>query len=122
ARMEQIRDFAAFVKRTRDPGSPAVIAGDFNFSYPAEDSSLFETLVGATNAEKDCAASGACTGDDPNVILRESVDHHFQLGWRAGRLKPGHVAQTFKEPHEGKPLSDHWGLEAHYALSRAVVP
>ncbi|MBI3551856.1 MAG: endonuclease/exonuclease/phosphatase family protein [Elusimicrobia bacterium] len=122
ARMAQIKDFAAFVRRTRDPAVPAVMAADFNFTYPGEDSALFERLVGASNSEKSCAASGDCAGDDPRAVLKDSVDHQFYIPGRQGSLKPTRVAQTFREPHNGKPLSDHWGLEESYILLRHRAP
>jgi hypothetical protein len=119
--MAQIKDFAAFVKRTRDASGPAVMAADFNFTYPAADSTLFEKLTGATSAEKTCLA-GSCTGDAPGPILKESDDHQFTLAGKRGGLKAIHVAQTFKEPHKGKPLSDHWALESVYSFVGARAP
>ena len=120
ARIAQILQFAAFVRRTRDQGSVAVLAGDFNFKGPAQDFALFKSLTGAANAEEQCLAS-RCTGADPGPILRDSVDHLFQLGSPRSVLKPTHLALTFTEPHEGKPLSDHVGVEAHYLLTKVNV-
>jgi len=122
ARMAQIREFAAFVKRTRDPGSVAVLAGDFNFKASGPDYALFKALTGAANAAEQCLAS-RCTGADPGPILRGSVDHLFQLPSPRSELTPAHLARTFTELHEGKPLSDHLGLEAWYRLTpRAPRP
>lgn len=30
--------------------------------------------------------------------------------------------RALKEPHDGKPLSDHLGLEAHYLFAKPVAP
>ena len=115
ARMAQIRDYAAFVTRTRDAGSPAVLAGDFNFKAGNADYALFQSLLSGTNAADECSAS-PCTGDAPGPILRGSVDHQFHLAGARGRGAAAHFARTFTEPHDGEPLSDHWGLEARYRL------
>jgi endonuclease/exonuclease/phosphatase family metal-dependent hydrolase len=120
ARMSQIRDFAAFVKRTRDPGAAAVLAGDFNFVAGNADHALFESLLGGTNVLAECAG-GACAGDDPAPILRETVDHLYRLDGTRFRLEASRVERTFKEPHRGEPLSDHWGLEARWRLERNLI-
>ena len=117
ARMAQIREFAAFVRSTRDPGSVAVLAGDFNFLAANKDYALFKTLTGGANAAEECLAS-RCTGSDPSPILRDSVDHIFQLGSPRSVLKPSHLAQTFTDLYRGKPLSNHVGLEAHFVLTK----
>ncbi len=118
ARLAQIRDFAAFVRRTREPGIPAVLAGDFNFRQGNADYALFESLLGGTNAGEECARS-ACAGDPPGPIMKETVDHLYRLDGTRGGLKAAGFARTFTEPHDGEPLSDHWGLEARWRL---VVP
>lgn len=117
ARMVQIREFAAFVRRTREPGIPAVLAGDFNFIAGNADYALFRTLLSGTNVLEECARA-ACTGDAPGPILRESVDHQYHLPGERSGVAAAHVERTFTEPHDGEPLSDHWGLEARYRLVR----
>lgn len=116
ARMAQIRDYAAFVRRTREPGSPAILAGDFNFRAGNADYALFQSLLSGTSVLEECSRS-ACAGDAPGPILRRSVDHQFHLPGTRGGVAAAYVAQTFKEPHGGEPLSDHLGLEARYRLS-----
>lgn len=118
ARMAQIETFAAFVRKTRDPASAALLAGDFNFPSSGPDYALFDRLLGAVNASRDCLDSKTCTGDDPGPIWREAIDHQLHLAGSAGALKAAHLARTFAEPHEGKPLSDHLGVEASYLFSR----
>lgn len=116
ARVAQIREFAAFVARTRAPKAPLVAAGDFNFLPGNADYAAFASRVPAGNPAESCAAAGACTGDAPGPVWRASVDHHFFAAAESLEVAPSHFAQTFKEPHEGKPLSDHLGLEVHYLL------
>jgi endonuclease/exonuclease/phosphatase family metal-dependent hydrolase len=117
ARLGQIKTYAAFVKKTRDPASPAVLLGDFNFKTWGEDYLTFDGLLGALHAAKDCLASGDCTGDDAATIWNEAIDHALALPGSGGALKASHIARTFKEPYEGKPLSDHLGLEARYLFA-----
>lgn len=117
ARMVQIREFAAFVRRTRDPGIPAILAGDFNFFAGNADYALFQALLSGTNVLAECSST-PCTGDAPGPILRESVDHQYHLPGSRGGVATAHIERTFTEPHGGEPLSDHWGLEARYRLVR----
>ncbi|MEK7858142.1 MAG: endonuclease/exonuclease/phosphatase family protein [Elusimicrobiota bacterium] len=118
ARMAQIKEYAAFVKRTRDAAATAVLAGDFNFASSGPDYKLFDGLLSAVNASKACVDSKDCTGDDPGPIWTEAIDHQFTLAGARRALKAAFVARTFKEPHDGKPLSDHLGLEAHYLFAK----
>ncbi len=117
ARLAQAAELAEFVRRTKS-GSPAVIAGDFNFRPGEADYRLFSQLPGLKNAAEECSRSGACSGErDPEGVWRGAIDHQFYLsGEPSGSLLPVHLEQTFKEPVGGEPLSDHWGLEARYLL------
>lgn len=112
-RLEQIREFAAFVARTRDPKVPAVVAGDFNFRAGNEDYALFRSLTGAASVLEECARA-SCEGDPPGPILEKSVDHHFFLSGNGSPVAAEGIARTFTKPYHGRPLSDHWGLEAVY--------
>lgn len=114
--MAQIRDYAAFVRRTREPGNAAILAGDFNFRSGNADYALFQSLLAGTNALEECSRS-ACAGDAPGPILGRSVDHQFHLPGSRGGVAAAYVAQTFKELHDGEPLSDHLGLEARFRLT-----
>ena len=97
-----------------------MLAGDFNFLAGAADHALFESLLGGGNALSDCLG-GACAGDDPAPILRETVDHLYRVDGTRFRLKAVRVERAFKEPHRGEPLSDHWGLEARWRLERNLT-
>lgn len=116
ARMAQIINFAAFFHRTRSPDLIAIMGADFNFRPGNEDYAFFAGLAALPNAAESCLNSGNCTGDDPGPIWRDSVDHQFYIPSSEVSLRPIHVAQTFKEPHNGQPLSDHLALETHYLL------
>jgi hypothetical protein len=52
-------------------------------------------------------------------VWREEVDHQFFTpATGAGiSLQPRHLEQTFKDPIDEKPPSDHLGLEVRYDLS-----
>ncbi len=116
ARVAQLKIYADFVRRTRDPKYPALVMGDFNMKPSGEDYALFESLSGAANAVKDCLLSHACAGQDPGEFWSNEIDHQFHFDGESAALKTDFVAQTFKEPFNGKPLSDHWALEAHYSV------
>jgi hypothetical protein len=47
------------------------------------------------------------------------VDHHFYLPGSEPEmnLEPVRIEQTFSEPVDGQPLSDHLGLEVHYRVN-----
>jgi endonuclease/exonuclease/phosphatase family metal-dependent hydrolase len=109
-RLKQARQFAEWIAATRGQNAPTVIAGDFNFRKGAEDYELFGALTGAANAGEACERSGSCSGDAPGPVLG-GVDHLYTLG----ALAPEDFRQTWKEPYNGEPMSDHWGLEARFA-------
>jgi endonuclease/exonuclease/phosphatase family metal-dependent hydrolase len=115
ARMAQIRDFAKFVRLTRDKANPAVFLGDFNFASGTADYALFERLLEPGNAAKDCVLSRDCEGQDPGPIWRDAIDHVFRLDGTGAALKAAYVGHALTEPWEGKPLSDHKALEARFS-------
>lgn len=118
ARLEQIAAFGDFIRRTRAQGSPAILPGDFNFQPHGADYKVFAGFPGIGNAAQECARSRACSGDsDPEGLWKGSVDHQFYLSGEESSPVPAHVAQIFKEPVNGAPLSDHLGLEIHFRLS-----
>lgn len=118
ARLEQIAQLSDFIRRTLPAGSAAILPGDFNFKPQGPDYRLFAGFSRIRNAAEECARSRSCSGDlDPGGIWRGFVDHQFYLAGAEVSPAPAHVAQTFKEPVNGAPLSDHLGLEIHFRLS-----
>ena len=120
ARDSQIAALIAFVGETRKPGAPLLFAADFNFQPGFPDYEAFSRGLSLRNAAEECSISKDCAGDrDAEGIWRSSVDHHFYAsGSEAGvRVRPVSVEQTFKEPVDGQPSSDHLGLEVHCRLS-----
>lgn len=116
-RKDQALQLLEFQKHYRDPAAPLLSSGDFNFRGPDPDYAIFASGANLTNAAAACAKS-ACSGDpDPGRVLRESVDHHFFSSGARLKVRPLHFEQTFTEPVDGGPLSDHVGLETHYELS-----
>lgn len=117
ARLAQIRDYAAFVRRTRDPEIPAILSGDFNMRVGNPDYALFSSLLEGINAGEACQAA-ECTGGDPAPILKETVDHHFTLNGARMGLVATHFVRAFTEAYRGGYLSDHAALQANFRLDR----
>ncbi len=115
-RITQIEQIVPFMRAAVVAGAPVIFPGDFNFRPPEADYLLMGAYPLANVADQ--CLRGSCTGDrDPGPVWGESVDHQFYASGSEVALTPVHVEQTFKEPVDGTPLSDHVGLEAHYRLT-----
>ncbi|MEW6056767.1 MAG: endonuclease/exonuclease/phosphatase family protein [Bdellovibrionota bacterium] len=123
ARLGQIRQYGGdFLRRSRVGELPALFLGDYNFQLGRPDYNLFASLVGGENAVETCTRARNCTGDqDMQVVLEQTVDHHFYLaGYAAGRpvsLTPVHAEEVFDEAAPGERLSDHTGIEVVYQVT-----
>lgn len=120
-RVRQVREAAGFVARNRTAGAVLLFAGDFNFrKNEGAAYSTFLNLVPSENSARACHLLLPCTGE-PEAAARwaETIDHWFYDAslspWT--RFTPTHFERTFEEPYKGRRLSDHSGVEVHYAIS-----
>lgn len=116
-RREQQGELQAFIRNVSLPGAVKLFLGDYNFRPGDSDYEAFAAGLGGGNAAETCASQRSCSGEpDPGKAWRESVDHIFSKTPEGMSLKPVALEQNFKEIVDGKPLSDHWGLQARYLL------
>lgn len=116
-RQEQQGELLAFIRNVSLPGAAKIFLGDYNFRPGDSDYESFAAGLGGANAAETCATQPRCSGEpDPGKAWRESVDHIFFKAPVGMSLQPVALEQNFKEIIDGKPLSDHWGLQARVLL------
>lgn len=117
-RRSQVVELLDFMRARRVPGAPYIFPGDFNFRRGEIDYAEFSAGAGSNAAESCLARHGQCAGDDAAMLLRE-VDHQFFGSSDRVSLRPIRAEQSFKELEDGRPLSDHRGLEVVFRIEVA---
>lgn len=116
-RREQSLELLKFIRDVSLPEAARILPGDYNFRPGDSDYEAYARGLGGANAAETCAVEKNCAGEaDPGKAWRESVDHIFFKAPEGTELKPVSLEQNFKENVDGKPLSDHWGLQTRYLL------
>ncbi|MGK5088701.1 endonuclease/exonuclease/phosphatase family protein, partial [Bdellovibrionota bacterium FG-2] len=117
ARRRQIKELGIFFNSVTSQNGPLVFGGDFNTNPTIGDYFDIISQTYLTDAAEGCLPRGRCTGAvDPFDDLSHSLDHQFYRPSASVKMEPISYDKTFTELVNGKPLSDHDGLEVVYRV------
>lgn len=118
ARRRQIREAGDFMWRTASRNGPLVFVGDFNTYSTLGDYYDIIAQTFLTDAAETCVINSSCkTNVDPMNEIRTSLDHQFYRTNTTIKIEPLSYEKTFREPYNGRTLSDHEGVEVDYRVS-----
>lgn len=116
---EQLR---AFIRDNVSPGTPAIVAGDFNIGKIAYRRAMIigggGLLNGAQDALRTALAEDLDVHDrgDAEAIVSHGKDWMFARGGSLTKLRLQNVSVPFGREADGTSLSDHFGYVARYAI------
>lgn len=99
-----------------DPRQPLLIGGDFNTKQPQR-YAYFRDVIPLEDTAEVCITLAVChigANTPQSMLLYDTNDKQFARP--SARLQPIFMERNFSEELDGKPLSDHLGLEVHYRL------
>lgn len=118
ARRRQIVELGDFLWRTASRDGPVVFVGDFNTNTVLGDYYDILARTFLTAASETCLIARNCvTNTDPLKEMQQSLDHHFYRRDSKIKMEPLSYEKTFREPYNGRVLSDHEGVEVTYRIS-----
>jgi len=131
--MQQITTLVPFLADAGIFAAPSIFAGDFNFkartdhdAHPSYAYFVANTPFASTgdtcvNDPASCVTDIGPDGNtDPNDLWWSTNDHQFFFApvLSGYSLRPISLRLVFTAPFNGEPLSDHWGMEGRYLLSK----
>jgi len=119
----QTDELAAFLQKTRSPGHPLLIAGDFNMKDAAARFVHFERRLPHTLVHRHCAG-GACTLNQPFQTAEPWMETHDLHAFESGgsiTIRPLKLQPVF-DGRNRPILSDHVATVVTYRLSWTARP
>lgn len=117
ARRRQIIEAGDFMWRSARKDSALMFVGDFNTNTKLGDYFDIVARTFLTDPAETCSFNSICRVNvDPRRDMEESVDHHFYRNGARVSVTPLSYEKVYRDPINGRRLSDHDGLEVDYSI------